>query len=166
MSENLPLATTAPRKRRPHRKATAMDRVRVGKFVERVEAGEEELDAFWAVASDAGYGLSRYRDAPERPSDAVLRHKLTALLERAAPEAVAAARDLALVRLAGLSDAALAALMEVLTGECADGRAARARLDAAKTVLGSIGIGERAGITIATQVNIDRAPLAGVPEGA
>ena len=91
-------------------------------------------------------------EQPEAAAPADSPPALTALLERAAPDAVAAARDLALVRLAGLSDDALAALMEVLTGECADGRAARARLDAAKTVLGSIGIGERAGITIATQV--------------
>lgn len=143
-----------------------MDRVRVQQFAQRVEAGEDELDAFWAIASDPGYGFSRYRGETERPPEVVLRTKLAALLERGAPEAVAAARDHALVRLAALSDEALAAVVEVLTGECADARAARARLDAAKTVLGSLGIGERGGITVATQINVDRTPLAGVPDGA
>ncbi len=160
------LSASEQRLPRPRRKATHMDVRRVEEFARRVAAGEEELDAFWSVASDPQYGLSRFRGSTERPPPEVLRRKLSALLERGAPEAVAAARDLALVRLARLSDDALAAVVEVLTGECSDARAARARLDAAKTVLGSLGIGERAGVTIATQVNVAPQGPRGVPDGA
>lgn len=150
---------------RTRRRATVMDRARARALVARIEAGEDDLDAFWAVASDPKIGLQRYRGAKERPEPIVLMRKLAALLERAAPELVATARDTALTRLAGLGDDAVRAVQEVATGDIADGRIARARLDAAKTILGALGIGDRPPPVIATQVNVST-PIRGVPEGA
>jgi hypothetical protein len=144
-----------------------MDRLRVRELLRRLDAGESELDAFWAVASDPKTGFARFRGLTERPSEIVLMRKYAALLERAAPELVTAARDLALSKLSGLGDDAVRAVQEVVSGDIADGRIARARLDAAKSILASLGIGERSGVTIATQVNVS-SPNArgGVPEGA
>ena len=121
-----------------------MDRLRVRKFAQRLEAGEDEVDAFWAVASDPGIGYSRLRGDDERPPEIVLRRKLASLLARVAPDLVDRARDLALVRLGGLSDDALRAVGEVVTGDFSDGQVARARLEAARVILGSIGVREKA----------------------
>ena len=58
-------------------------------------------------------------------------------------------------------------LLDADTIVIADGRIARARLDAAKSILAALGIGERAGAVIATQINLQQsAPNAGVPDGA
>lgn len=158
-------ATPLPPAVRSRRKATTMDGVRVRRFLDLVEQGVPEIDAFWQVASDPAVGLSRHRGATERPSELLLRRKLAALLERTAPKLVADARNVALAGLAGLSADALLALAETVTGDFEDARAARARLDAAKTVLASLGIGER-GMTIATQVNVGVSTMRGVPDGA
>jgi hypothetical protein len=120
-----------------------MDHVRVREWARRLEAGEDELDAFWTVASSPSCGLSRFRAQPVRPAPIVLRRKLAALLTRTVPQVVDAARDVALARLAGLSDDAVRAVAEVVTGDFQDGGVARARLDAARVILGSIGLREQ-----------------------
>lgn len=120
-----------------------MDRLRVRQFARRLETGEDEIAAFWAVASDPGTGYSRFRGATERPPEIVLRRKLASLLARVAPDLVDRARDLALIRLGELSDDAVRAISEVVTGDFADGHVARARLDAARVILGSIGVHEQ-----------------------
>ena len=132
-----------PPRRRPAR-ATVMDRLRVREFAKRLAAGESDLDAFWHVASDTGVGYSRLRGAPRRPPEIVLRRKLAALVERAAPDLVAAARDVAMAQLAGMGDEAARAVREALTGECTEAQGARTRLEAARIVLGSIGVSDRA----------------------
>lgn len=132
-----------------------MDYVRARELMARIDRGESEIDAYWAVASDPGIGFSRYRGATERPAEIVLRRKLAALLERTVPHVVESARNFALAKLAGLSDDAVRAVEETITGQITDGRIARARLDGAKTVLGSLGIGERAAPMVATQVNFE-----------
>lgn len=146
------LAATSPIAFTPSktRRATTMDRVRVRAFARRLEAGEDELDAFWAVASDPGTGLARFRGAAERPAPIILRRKLAALLQRVAPQLVEAAKDIALARLSGLSDDAIRAVAEVVTGDFQDGGTARARLDAARIILGSIGVREQASATSAS----------------
>lgn len=126
------------------RRATTMDRVRVRAFVRRLEAGEDEVDAFWAIASDPGTGMARYREATQRPPEIVLRRKLASLLERTAPGLLSAAKDTAVSRLAGMSDDALAAVRETVTGDFQDASHARARLDAARTILAALGIREQA----------------------
>jgi hypothetical protein len=145
-----------------------MDRVRVRELLRRLEAGEDEVDAFWRVASDPKTGYARFRGGTERPPEIVLTRKLASLLERTAPELVAAARDVARAKLAGMGDDAVRAVYEIVVGDIADGRIARARLDAAQTVLQALGIGERAGMTVATQINVGPGTNArgGVPEGA
>jgi hypothetical protein len=145
--------------RRPRRRPTTLDHVRTREFLARLDRGEDEVTAFWEVASHPGYGFARYRGVSERPDEIVLRRKMASLLARTVPHLLGTARDLALGRLAALSDDAVTAVKETLTGEVEDGRMARARLDAAKTVLGSLGIGERAAPFVATQVNLDVQPV-------
>lgn len=140
----------APRK---SRRATTMDRVRVRAFVRRLEAGEDEVAAFWAVASNPATGLQRYRGQTERPPEVVLRRKLAALLERTAPGLLAAAKDVAVTRLADLSEDATRAVREVVTGDFADAGHARARLDAARVIFNAIGIKEQ-GAGAAAQANV------------
>lgn len=125
------------------RRATTMDRVRVRAFVRRLEEGDDEVDAFWKIASDPGTGLSRYRGTTERPPEIVLRRKLAALLQRTAPGLIEAAKDVALAKLSGLSEDAVRAVQEVVTGDFGDAGAARTRLDAARIILASIGIREQ-----------------------
>jgi len=142
-SEILPARTNAlvPRgTRRP----TILDRVRVREFAKRLEAGEDEVEAFWAIASSPRSGYVRYRDVATRPPELVLRRKLAALLQRVTPGLVDAAKDVALTRLVGLSDDALRAVEEVVTGHFGDGGHARARLEAARIILSSLGIREQA----------------------
>ncbi len=129
-----------------------MDRARVRSWIERTEEGQEPLDAFWAVASDPRTGLKRYRGGTGRPAPIVLQKKLAALLERAAPELLLRARDIANAKLAALSDDAIETVAEVMSGDIRDGRNARARLDAARLVLGALGIHERAAQQ--TQTNV------------
>lgn len=152
-AEIIPLARS-PIDRRGPRKATVMDRVRVRAFVQRLEAGEDELGAFWAVISDAGTGMQRFRGGTERPSEIVLRRKLAAMLERTAPGLLSVARDVALAKLAGLSDEALLAVQEVVTGDFADGGHARARLESARVILASLGIREQASAAASATVNV------------
>lgn len=140
------------------RRATTMDKVRVAEFVRRVAAGEDEVEAFWGIASSPGMGYADYRSGTPRPAEIVLRRKLAALLERAAPDVAAAARNFALVRLAGLSEPAIEALNEAVRGEAGDGHLARSRTDAARVILASLGLGDRSGLTVATQVNLDNSP--------
>jgi hypothetical protein len=137
-----------------------MDRLRVRALLRRWDAGEDELHAFWAVVSDPGIGLQRYRGATERPPELTLRRKLGALLERTAPGLVERARDVALSKLAAMSEDALCAVHEVVTGDLTDPGVARARLDAARTILGSLGISERAtsAPVQAVQVNVGAGP--------
>ena len=129
---------------RKSRRATTMDRVRTRAFVRRLERGEDEVDAFWAVASDPGTGLARFRGKTERPPEVVLRRKLASLLERTAPGLLAAAKDTAVARLAEFSEDAVRAVQEVVTGDFADAGHARARLDAARVILAALGIREQA----------------------
>lgn len=158
--------SAAPAVRRPRRKATTMDGVRLKAFLQKLAAGEDETNAFWAVASDPAIGFSRFRGVTERPSEVVLRRKMASLLARTVPETIGVARDLALAQLAGLSEDALRAVQETVVGDFEDGRAARVRLDAAKSILGSLGISDRPAPVIATQVNVGGLPHGGVPEGA
>lgn len=131
-----------------------MDHVRVREWARRLEAGEDELDAFWSVASSQACGLARFRSNPTRPSPIVLRRKLAALLNRTVPQVVDAAKDMALARIAGLSDDAVRAVAEVVTGDFADGGVARARLEAARVILGSIGIREQPQVTASANVTL------------
>lgn len=131
-----------------------MDRVRVMAFVRRLERGEDEVDAFWAVASDPKTGFSRYRDTPQRPTEVELRRKLAALLTRVAPDVVARSREIAMVRLSALSEPALDAVAEVVTGDFSDGQAARARLDAARIIFGSLGIREQGAAAASAQASV------------
>jgi hypothetical protein len=152
---------------RPRRRPTTMDHVRTREFLARIERGEDETAAFWAVASDPAIGFSRLRGLTERPPEIVLRKKLAALLERTVPEVVRGARDVALAKLSHLGDDAVRAVQETLVGDFEDGRAARVRLDAAKAVLQSLGIGERAAPLVATQINVGgQHASGGVPDGA
>lgn len=156
-----------PQVRRPRRTATTMDRLRTREFLRLVEEGKPELDAFWQVASDPRIGFSRFRGATESPGEVVLTRKLAAMLDRTAPTLVLNARQIALAKLAGLGEPAVRAVQEIVDGEGVDERMARARLDAAKTILGALGIGERGGLTVATQINVGDKRLRGdVPEGA
>lgn len=141
-----------PLHRKP-RKATNMDRIRVREFVKLVRQGESEIDAFWHVASHQHYGFSRLRGKAERPAEIKLYRKLASLLRRAAPELLEDARDLATVRLSGLSDPAVQAVGEVVTGDFTDGSSARARLDAARVILGSLGVKDQAAAA-AAQANV------------
>jgi hypothetical protein len=140
--------------RRPTRKPTAMDHIRARELLLRIERGEDEVTAFWSIASDPGIGFSRFRGVTERPPEMVLRRKMAALLARTVPQVIDAARDLALGKLAALSDDAVAAVRETVAGEVTDGRVARVRLDSARTILASIGICDGRSTLVATQVNI------------
>ena len=131
-----------------------MDHVRVREWAQRLEAGEDELDAFWLVASSGSTGYARYRGVDVRPAPIVLRRKLASLLNRTVPHVVDAAKDVALARIAGLSDDAIRAVSEVVTGDFTDGGVARARLDAARVILGSIGIREQAPATATANVTL------------
>ncbi|MCG3134757.1 MAG: hypothetical protein HMLKMBBP_02118 [Planctomycetes bacterium] len=149
------------------RTASALDRVRVNELLRRMEAGEGELDAFWAVVTSEDLGYCGFIGRTDRPRAVSLRRKLAALLERTQPGLVAEARNLALARLARLSDEALLAVSEVVGGSEPDARMARARLDAAKTILASLGIADRGGgVTVATQVNVSSHAPDRVPDGA
>lgn len=160
----VPPVANLPRKRR---RATTADKIRAAEVLRRIDAGETDTAAFWSVASDPAIGFSRFRGATARPPEIVLRTKLVALLQRAVPELVGAARDVAVGRLAGLADDAVRAVAEVTTGDCGDARLARARLDGARTVLAAIGISDRGSMTIATQVNVQqRSAFEVVPDGA
>ena len=130
-----------------------MDRLRVREFVKLVRQGESEIDAFWKVASHEGFGFSRLRGKAERPAEIKLMRKLASLLRRAAPELLEDARDLATVRLSGLSEPAVQAVGEIVTGDFTDGSSARARLDAARVVLGSLGVRDQAA-QAAAQANV------------
>jgi hypothetical protein len=134
-----------------------MDRLRVQEFAKRVAAGEDPLEAFWRVASDPGVGYARLRGATQRPPEVMLRKKLQSLVERAAPDVAAAARGVALVQLSGMGGEATRAVQEVLNGECTEAQGARTRLEAARIVLGSIGVPERAAPPNlqAVQVNVE-----------
>lgn len=161
-----PQAHVVPPARRRHRTASALDRVRVDEVLRRIESGEGELDAFWAVVTSEDLGYRGFIGRTERPRAVGLKRKLAALLERAQPGLVAEARAMALARLSRLSDEALLAVSEVVGGTEPDARMARARLDAAKTILQSLGIGERSGVVVATQVNVTSRGLDRVPDGA
>lgn len=156
MTERLPSTLPWPASGQPlhraPRRPTTMDRVRARKLLERLSEGEDELEAFWAIASDSGIGLSRYRGVTELPPEKVLRRKMASLLQRAVPEIVERAKEIALGRLGVLSADAVNAVGEVVTGEFEDGSAARARLDAARVILGAIGVREPAGSTATANV--------------
>ncbi len=136
----------------PRRRATTLDRVRVRAWIQRTESGEEPLDAFWAVASDPRTGLQRYRGTTARPADITLQKKLAALLERAAPELLMRAKDIANARLAALTDNATEVVSEVLAGSFSDTRKARVMLDAARLVLAAFGIREHAPASVQSNV--------------
>jgi hypothetical protein len=131
-----------------------MDHVRVREWARRLEAGDDELDAFWSVVSSPDSGFVRYRGSRDRPAPIVLRRKLAALLSRTVPRVVDAARDIALARLAGLSDDAVRAVAEVVTGDFRDGGVARARLDAARVILSSIGVREQAAASASASLTV------------
>jgi hypothetical protein len=154
MSTELAPANAIPFLPRLSRRPTTMDRVRVRALVRRLEEGEDEVEAFWKVASDPAIGFSRFRGGAERPAELVLRRKLAALLERTAPALLAAAKDVAVSRLASMADSAVAAVDEVVTGQFADGSHARARLDGARIVLAALGIRDQGGASVSATVNV------------
>ncbi len=136
-----PLAPKEPRK------ANQLDKLRVAEIARRIDAGEDELAAGWAVLSDPKLGIARWRGAPasERPHDVALARKVAALLRRAVPALLEQARDVTLARVAGLSDKAVRTLDEVASGDFDDPARARVQLDGAKALIEALGIGGRAG---------------------
>jgi hypothetical protein len=132
-----------------------MDRLRVAAYLRRLQDGEEELEAAWAVFRDERVGLTQYRGSEMPPSPASLQRKLAALLERACPEIVSRTREAALVELASLYQPAVQALRESVNGDFPDAPTARARIEAARVLLGALGIPDSgSGATAAASIHV------------
>jgi hypothetical protein len=145
----------APHAPRTTRRASNTDRLRVAEIARRLQEGESQLSAAWIVFSDPKIGLPRWRGLTQRPSDVAIIRKLAALLARTAPEVVATARDLAMARLAGVSEDAVRAVEEGVAGDFEDSQTARTRVDSARLILGALGVTERAGgMSVRNQVTV------------
>ena len=96
--------------------------------------------------------MARFRGSTVRPSEMRLRQKLAALLARTVPGLVAQSRDLSLAQLAGLGDRAIRTVSDVVRGKVKDPQVARARTEAAKLILASIGITDRPTATASANV--------------
>jgi hypothetical protein len=145
------IATLAPRR---VRRASTVDHARVREFANRLEAGEDEVEAFWCVASDRRTGYARFRGSTVRPPETTLRRKLSALLARTVPGVVELVRNVSLARLAGLGDDAADAVGKIVRGEVTNPHVARARLDAARLILASVGVSERGSSVTVNNANV------------
>lgn len=135
----MPEVATRSAVQAPRRYASALDRLRVAEFARRLQEGEDEIAAAWAVLADPRIGIARWRGAPvaHRPAGEAVAGKLTALLRRALPELLERTRDVTFLRVARLSEKAVQVLDEVTAGEFRDPARARVQLDGARVVLES-----------------------------
>ncbi len=139
-----------------------MDGLRVLEFCRLRDAGFSELDAWETILRDRKLGYAKTRGSTEAMKSHRVAKSLTRFLNRAARGLVAQAHDRVKARMAAAAEGAAKTIIDLAAGEFGTGRvrvkgrgeaayetveidapAASVRLQAAKTVIGCVGVSDK-----------------------
>lgn len=122
------------------REPRPIDILREREFNRRVDAGEDEIAAWGAVATDARIGLVDFRGLASLPVAAAVR-TYARFLKRMAPAAVEDARARSERAMARNAPKNVKTIQDIADGNFEDAEVARTRLAGAREALKIVGIG-------------------------
>lgn len=152
MSAELVPAVPGPAHARS-RQPRPIDVLREQELRRRIEAGQNEHQAWAAVATDERIGLVSWRGKAEIHVAAAIR-TYARFLARMAPHAVAQAKDRVEYLMAATSLRNASTIQKIANGEFSDTEKARVQLAGAKEALKIVGIGADKQTRITTQVAV------------